>query len=275
MTRGLIRRRRALWVAGVLVPLAPAAALLAQQPSLRIALVPYLPPRALLEVWEPLRTYLAAALGERVEMYSAPNFRALIESARARAQDMTLTPVHLGQLLAREKTAVWIAQSARRSEVQLLTTLPEGASWEGRRFGTGDPLSILTLIGQRWLTANGLAGRVTVREAPNPATLALWLARGEVDAIFISSAQVPDLPALRSIAATRAITIDTILTPGWQVPADTPEQRRQRLQEVLLAYRPADQGTAATAQWLAPDPAQLRRFDALAEAARAVLEARR
>jgi ABC-type phosphate/phosphonate transport system substrate-binding protein len=270
-----MRRRRALWVAGVLGPLAPVAALLAQQPSLRIALVPYLPPRALLEVWEPLRTYLAAALGERVEMYSAPNFRALIESARARAQDMTLTPVHLGQLLAREKTAVWIAQSARRSEVLLLTTLPEGASWEGRRFGTGDPLSILTLTGQRWLAANGLAGRVTVREAPNPATLALWLARGEVDAIFISSAQVPELPALRSIAAARAITIDTILTPGWQVPADTPEQRRQRLQEVLLPYRPADQGTAATAQWLAPDPAQLRRFDALAEAARAVLEARR
>lgn len=268
-------RRRALLAAGLACALPPCArAQGAAETPMRVALVPYLPPRALLQTWEPLRLHLAAQLGQPVEMYSAANFRALVDSVRKRAQELTLVPVHLGQLLAREGTAQWIAISARYSDALLATTLPAESRWEGRRIGLADPLSVLTLIGRRWLASNGLTGRVAVVEAPNPSTLALWLARAEVDAIVISSAQIPDLAPLRDLPRLRTVTLETILTPGWQVPTEQPRPRRERLQTALLSYRPQDRGTAATAQWVLPDAAQLARFDALAAAAKAVLDGR-
>lgn len=268
-------RRRALLAAAAACAMSTARGRPVYEPALRVALVPYLPPRALLQTWEPLRLHLMAQLGQPVELYSAASFRALIDSVRTRAQELTLVPVHLGQLLAREGAAAWIAISARWSDVQLLTTLAEGDRWDGRRVGVGDPLSILTLIARRWLAEQGLTGRVSVVEGPNPATLALWLARGDVDAIVVSSAQVPDLPPLRDIPMPRAVTLDWILTPGWQVVAGTTPSRRQQLQAALLAYRPDDRGTAETARWIAPDAAQLARYDGLASAAKAVLDGRR
>ncbi|MCX7902499.1 MAG: phosphate/phosphite/phosphonate ABC transporter substrate-binding protein, partial [Burkholderiaceae bacterium] len=201
MTQAPHTRRRLLQAGASGALLLSARAQAARDPPLRVALVPYLPPRALLETWEPLRLYLAAALSQPVEMYSAANFRALVESVRRRAQDLTLMPVHLGQMLAQEGTTQWVAMSSRRSDVLLATTLPPEARWEGRRIGVGDPLSVLTLIGRRWIAASGLSDRVTVVEGPNPSTLAVWLARGEVDAIVVSSAQIPDLPPLRGLTA--------------------------------------------------------------------------
>ncbi|MCS6944699.1 MAG: PhnD/SsuA/transferrin family substrate-binding protein [Sutterellaceae bacterium] len=275
MTQAPHTRRRLLQAGASGALLLSARAQAARDPPLRVALVPYLSPRALLETWEPLRLYLVAALSQPVEMYSAANFRALVESVRRRAQDLTLMPVHLGQMLAQEGTTQWVAMSSRRSDVLLATTLPPEARWEGRRIGVGDPLSVLTLIGRRWIAASGLSDRVTVVEGPNPSTLAVWLARGEVDAIVVSSAQIPDLPPLRGLTALRTMLLDWILTPGWQVPADMPAPRRRELQAALLAYRPEDRGTAATTTWVVPDAAQLARYDPLAATARAILEGRR
>jgi phosphonate transport system substrate-binding protein len=270
-------RRRALLAAAFACALPPGVrAQGATESPLRIALMPYLPARALLEAWEPLRAHLAAMLGERVEMYSATDFRALVESARARAQDLTLVAPHLGQMLAREGAAVWVAMPARRAEVQIATALPDGAPWDGRRIAVGDPLSISTLLLRRWLAARALTGRVTVVEAPNLATAALWLARGETDAIVLAATQLPELAPLRELRGLRTVTLDWIHTPGWQVRADMPAARRQALQAALLAYRaPEDRGTAATARWELPDAALLARYDDLAADAKALLAGRR
>lgn len=270
-------RRRALLAAGLAGTLPRSArAQGAAESPLRVALVPYLPPRALMQTWEPLRLHLAAQLGQPVEMYSAANFRALVDSVRKRAQELTLAPVHLGQMLVKEGSGVWLAMSTRRDEVQIVTALPENADWRDRRIGIGDPLSILTLTARRWIAAQGLADSVRLIEAPSAATLALWLARGDVDGIVVSSVQRLDLKPLQSLRALRALTLRTIHIPAWLGLADAPAARTEALRVALLSYRaPEDRGTAATSVWERPDPKLLAAYDDLARDAEALLGARR
>lgn len=270
-------RRRALLAAGLACALPPSArAQGAAETPMRVALVPYMPPRALLQTWEPLRLHLAAQLGQPVEMYSAANFRALVDSVRKRAQELTLAPVHLGQMLVKEGSGVWLAMSTRRDEVQIVTALPENADWRDRRIGIGDPLSILTLTARRWIAAQGLADRVRLIEAPTAATLALWLARGDVDAIVVSSVQRLELQPLQTLPALRALTLRAILIPGWLGLADVPAARTEALRAALLGYRaPGDRGTAATSVWERPDPKSLAAYDDLARDAEALLGPRR
>ncbi|HXF45695.1 MAG TPA: PhnD/SsuA/transferrin family substrate-binding protein [Burkholderiaceae bacterium] len=272
-----VLRRRAFLAAVVAAAVSPSArGEAATEPVLRVALVPYLPARALLETWEPLRLHLAARLGQPVEMYSAASFRALVESVRRRAQDLTLVPVHVGQLLVKEGSGVWLAMSTRRDDVQILTTLPEGADWRDRRIGIGDPLSILTLAARRWIVAQGLADKVRLIEAPTAGALAVMLERGDVDAIVVSSVQRLDLKPLQTLPALRALTLRTIHIPAWLGLADAPAVRRQTLQAALLSYRaPENRGTAATSVWHLPDAALLARYDDLAAEAEAVLAGRR
>lgn len=244
-------RRRLLRVAGAAL-LAATASRSPAQPTggapLRVGLVPYLSTRSLIALYQPLREHLERALQRPVRLYTAHDFRTLATHARDGEYDIALLPPHITRVAVADWGQQFVARFAQTSEVQLVTLptatleLPDGL--RGRRIAAIDPLSITTLVLQRWLAERGLTvGRdVDIRYAHSISSGIVALERGDAVALVGAIGQFRDVvdggtPQIKVVA-----TLAAIATPAFVAHRRVPAAEVARIRQALLEFVPQSPG---------------------------------
>lgn len=248
----------------------------AQPSPLRVALVPYLSPRAMLTQFEPLRGHLQGALGRPVDFHTAASFGALLDSVRRREQPFTFLPMHLARIAVADWGDTLVAKSTRESMVQLLSPSSLGLgrpeTLRGRTIGAIDPLSITTLLLRRWLRDQGLEAAVTLVHLPNASAAAKALAMGEVQAIAAAQGQTLDIPWVRPDTLSVLAELGSVLTPCFVAHRQVPAAEVAAFRQAVLGFSPAQATRGASgAVYSDAKPRDLEPYEPFAEEVRRLL----
>ncbi len=174
--------QRCLWI--LLASLLCASAALAQE-ALRVGLLPIFTPRVLVDMYQPLRTYLEQGLGRPVVLYTAPDFRAFHQETRAGAYDLVLTAAHFARLAELEQAFLPLAAYTSVNRPLLVAArqrpLRELSDLRGETLAVFDPLALNVLMALHWIEAQGLhPGKdFQVLEAPGHNSVAHALVSGK------------------------------------------------------------------------------------------------
>jgi phosphonate transport system substrate-binding protein len=162
---------------------------------------PYLSPNQIVGNFTPLADYLAAALGRRVTLSSAPDFASFIERTRAGEYDLIFTAPHMGRLAQRRDGYLPLAQTGnpfvfvalvkRDSPVQSLDQLRDRAMAIGAR------LSMTYQVMNRALGKHGLELGRSVRfvDTASFSNIIDAISRGEADAGAAPTILLDNAPA--------------------------------------------------------------------------------
>ena len=236
-------RRRCLLGAALLA--AATATRSQQRPrDLRVGLVPYLSTRATLDLYQPLRRHLETELKGPVTLYTAADFRALADNARAGEYALALMPPHLARIAVNDWGHVFVARSSLTSEVQLIArrdaqpALPDGL--RGRRIAAIDPLSLGTLTLQRWLVQQGLVpGRdVQIDHLRSIGSAVIAVQRGDAVALTGAIGQLRDLALGDTSDLVKIATVAAIPTPVFVAHPSIPATEVADWQAALLSFVP-------------------------------------
>ena len=146
-------RRRSLLAAPLLLG---ASSMLAQMPRpLLIAVPPFLSPSAALAAFRPLRQHLESQLKQPVELYTARDFRELVEQTRRGEHDVTLLPAHLAGLALSDWGFQALAATVEATPVLILlrqgSAIKTAAELRGKRMGMLGTLSLTAAVATLWL----------------------------------------------------------------------------------------------------------------------------
>ncbi len=222
-----------------------------QTAALNVGLVPYLTPRQLLTVFEPLRLHLQQRLSRPLQFYTASNFARLLVHARSPEQPFTLMPMHLAMMAVEDWGFRWVARSTTQSVVQLWSPsvgvgpLQEPAALRGRRVAVTDPLSVVTLMFRGWCDEHGLADQVRVETYPNLGAALKAAQHGEADLVLAPEAGLRDATVGQSTVFAPVLRLGSVLTPGFVASPAAADVDVTRFREALLDFRL--QGTGASA----------------------------
>ena len=174
-----------------------AVALLQAQTPFRIGVAPHTSARVILELYQPLRSHLEKALGQPVEVLTAPDFTEFARRALAQEYDLAITTGHQARLLQVDANylplltykadfkavAMVVANGRIRTPSDLRGTNTIGLSAS----------SLVTLWGQHWFKGLKL-GPISIRYVSAADSVAQNLLAGEGSAGFVSLANFQKLP---------------------------------------------------------------------------------
>lgn len=196
-------------VAAVAAGLLPAAA--AGRPV--FAIVPYLPARRLVGLYAPLLPVFEAALGQAVEIASAPNYSEHLGRMRAGAYDIVADSLLLARIAQREHGHVPIARTLAPLEPLLVVSaahpMTGSDAIRGGAVAVTDRTAALAVIGLRHLRDRNLVpGRdFRVVVTGSHANSLHRLLAGEVAAAIIS---VTTLKQVEAALATRVRVLEKL-----------------------------------------------------------------
>jgi phosphonate transport system substrate-binding protein len=184
--------------------------------ALRFGLFPNLSPRVLLEVNQPMATYLSHRLGRAVYLETAPDFASFARRTRERRYDLLLTAPHLAYL-ANAETG-YRPLFAYASSAQGMLVVPKNSSYRsikdlrGTRLAFADPLAVVTMMMEKDLARAGLQeGRDYQRiNAGSHNNAALLAVQGKADGAIIGVLSFQNMSedikqSLRPLAYTQPI----------------------------------------------------------------------
>lgn len=272
-----LRRRMAAALALAAAGLGPAHA---QERALRVGLVPYLTPRQMVSVFDPLRQHLQARLARPVLMFTAASLRALADNTRRGDYDVAFMPVHFMRVAAQDWGGRIVARTSAPTTILLATQaarelkLPDGL--RGGRVVTLDPLAINTMVLMDWLAEQGLQpGRdLTVEYITAANSVVLSLQRPDVTAVAIIEAAVAEMDPEARRDVRVAARLRTVHSPGYVITAQLPAEERAAVSAALLSF--TGQGGAATLSRSPLEPATLEdsaQFERYAQQLRRLLAA--
>lgn len=251
----VLRRRLAALLAVVLAagvggPVARLAR--AQAAALRVALVPFLSPMAMLAAFKPLREHLERELGRPVELYTARSVPVLVERMRREPDEVTLVPAHIARLASVDWGFTPLAGTLQRTTAQLLvrrdSALADAQALRGRSVGVLDRLSLPAVIAMIWLQARGLEPDRDYHVVPQAAIdSALYaLDRGEIDALALAATQLDVAPASAPRQVRVLADVGTMPGPVYVARPGLAAADVERLRAALGRYAP-DAGAPPTA----------------------------
>ena len=184
----------ALWTAAA-VPSAAAD-------SFRIGVAPHTSARVIIAQYQPVRAALEAALGDPVEVITAPDFTEFARRAVAGEYDLAITTAHQAELLRAD--AGYLPLLTYTADLRSVVVVPAASPACGTKALEGavvlglDPSSLVTLWGQHWL-GNVRATPRQIRYVSAADSVAQLLLAGEAQAGFMSLANfhklAPDVQA--------------------------------------------------------------------------------
>lgn len=240
------RRRRLLLatLAGGLVGAGSRAA----APALRLGIAPFLSPAALLAVFRPLREQLAAKLGQPVQVYTARDFRALIDAVRGGDFELALVPAHLARLAVQDWGWSPMAATVQATPVLVIVrgagAISTPADLAGQPIGMLDLLSLSATVGSAWISRQRLAATVSPQPSINSALLALQ--RDELAAVVATASQLHGLLTQAPAGLRVLVTLESIPGPQYIARPGLPGAEVERWRRALWAFRP-DPAAPATA----------------------------
>jgi len=243
--------------------------------TLQVGLVPYISTRTLLGLYEPMRKHLEAELQRPVQLFTAADFRALAENTRNDAYALALLPAHIARIAAADWGHTLVARSSLISEVQLVALrvsppdLPIGL--RGKRIAAIDPLSLTSLVLDRWLAQRGLVSDrdVEVVHLRSIGSAALAVQRGDAVALVGAIGQLRDLGLGETADLVKIATLAEIPTPVFVAHPVVPPAEVALWRRALIGFIPPDGADKALSRTPFV-PAQLSDLDSVERYAQAV-----
>ena len=229
---------------------APAATAAANGP-LRIGVAPHSSARVILEMYQPLRQHLEAALQCPVEVITAPDFTEFARRALAQQYDVAITTGHQARLF--QSDAGYLPLLTYKADFKAVTVVLADSRYREPRDLAGATLiglsrsSLVTLWGEHWVFRNSIPG-TTMRYVSASDSVGQLILRGEGAAGFISLANHQSLaPAaraqLRVLSESVAMTGRTYLLNGRHAAL------RERLMAALWAFAETPEAKAYFARY--------------------------
>lgn len=237
---------RRTWLAAALL-LAGAAARAQPRPRPRpllVAVPPFLSPSAALAAFRPLRQHLEAQLKQAVELYTARDFRDLVEQARRGEHDVTLLPAHLAGLALSDWGFQPVAATVETTPVLILlrqgSTIRSAAELRGKRLGTLGSLSLTAAVASLWLRQQQLEpGRdITLITQPSMSSAVISLEQGDIEAIAVARTQLHLLPPGSPGGQITLAELGDIPTPVYVARPDLPATELARLRRAWHSFAP-------------------------------------
>lgn len=246
--------------------------------ALNVGLAPFLSTRQMLGVFEPMRMQLERQLARPVQFYTAASFAKLMANARSPDQPFTMMPMHLAVIATEDWGFRWVVRSTMQSVVQLwvggsgAAGLSGPQALRGRRVAVGDPLSVVTLMFQRWCADNGLDGALSLATYPNLGAALKAQQRGETDFVLAPEGGLRDALAGSDVAVSPVLRIGGVLTPGFVASPSAQPAEVEALRAALLAFRlEGGAGGASGARYAPVAPGDAEPYRAYAAEARRLL----
>ncbi len=215
--------------------------------ALVLGVFPNLSARAIVALYQPMQAHLEKSLQQRVQTYSAPDFKAFVERTFKREYDVVVLAPHLARLAQTEAGYVPLFRYSR--ELHAMIVVPESSpirtleDLRGKTLALPDRLAIIPVLGLRLLHNRGLTdGDFKIYSATSHSNAVLSLQRGEAQAAIIGSAPYAQLPedlreSLRIVATSESIPNQFILASP-----DLPPARIAAVRKALLEFAASVEG---------------------------------
>ncbi len=210
--------------------------------AIELGVFPYISTRALLELYELLRTHIQRETQRSTFLYSAPNYKTYVDHARAGAYDVMVTPPHLARLAQRETGYIPLVMVTRelRGIVVVAQASPIQSLQElkGKRIVSPDSIALVTIMGSQLLRDQGVLGEgiTQIRDVGSHSNAVLAVQRNEADAALTEAAALRQMPeelrnSVRVVAQTKRLPHVMILAHPRLGPASI-----ERLRGLLLQF---------------------------------------
>ncbi len=185
----------------------------AQADAFKIGVAPHTSARVILEQYQPLRLYLEKALGEPVEILTAPDFTEYARRAMNQDYDLAITTGHQARML--QADAHYLPLLTYQAEFKAIAVVADQGPVHSVHELKGHtvlgliPTSLVSLWGLHWLKDQGVK-EVTIRHVSAADSVAQLILSGEAVAGFMSTANfsklAPDVQArLRVLEESEAM----------------------------------------------------------------------
>ncbi|HNA03281.1 MAG TPA: PhnD/SsuA/transferrin family substrate-binding protein [Rhodocyclaceae bacterium] len=170
----------------------------AQEQLFRVGVAPHTSSRVILEMYQPLRRHLEQALGETVQIITAPDFSEFARRALAQEYDLAITTGHQARLL--QVDAGYLPQLTYKADFKAVVVgARTGAIREPKDLKSGSGVvglsatSLVTLWGQHWLKNGGVD--LPMRYVSAADSVAQLIISGDASAGFMSQTNFQNLSA--------------------------------------------------------------------------------
>jgi phosphonate transport system substrate-binding protein len=171
---------------------------LAHADSFKIGVAPHTSARVILEQYQPLRLYLEKALGQPVEIITAPDFTEYARRAMNQEYDLAITTGHQARMLSAD--AHYLPLLTYKADFKAIAVVAGNSPARSARDLKGgtvlglSPTSLVTLWGLHWLKDEGVKD-VAIRHVSAADSVAQLILSGEAVAGFMSTANFSKLAA--------------------------------------------------------------------------------
>ena len=170
-----------------------------EEAPLKLGVMPFNSPQALVRSLQPLTTHLEQQLGRKVIIYTAPNYSVHIQQLLAGEFDLAITGPHFAALAEERSMHILYRYAAK---LETLLVLPAGspplqpAQLRGKTIATSSRFAIITLGSLEWLEKNGLEFNkdYTLQEYPSHGAAIAAVANGMADAAFVARTALQQNP---------------------------------------------------------------------------------
>lgn len=163
-----------------------------------LGIAPHTSARVILEMYQPLRRHLEAALKQPVEVQTAPDFNEFAQRALNQEYDIAVTTGHQARLYQTDAAYLplltYMADFRAVALVDKNGPIQAAADLKGKVVLGLSPTSLVTLWGQQWLKKQNL-GEVTVQYVSAADSVSRQVLAGEAAAAFTSLANYQKLPS--------------------------------------------------------------------------------
>jgi len=210
--------------------------------TVELGVLPYLNPRAIVTLYQPLRAYLEKRLKQPVVIVTAPNFKTYIERTRQRQYPVLMTAPHMGRLAQLEAGYVPMLIGNRKLYGVLVAaksgTIRHIRDLRGKTIAMPDRLAIMSMLGETLLRTHGLTpGRdVTLRPFLSHTSAALSVLRGENAAAVIAELVFRQLP--ESTRSRLKVLAETNRVPHllYMASPDLPSGEIAQLRQIMRDF---------------------------------------
>jgi phosphonate transport system substrate-binding protein len=246
-------RRFALQITSILFGLSlllPFGQVAAQQPPLRMALIPYLSPNILVPLFQPLATHLEKDIGRPVDLYTAPSIRSHVERILKPDFDIIFTAPHMGRLSQLDAGYVPIG-SFERPLKGIITVRSDGPiddvrQLKGRTVAINDRLVLNSILTLQELEKHGInPSELNVVPAASQNSAILSVIAGDVDAAITVNFALGLIPK-DQLQKVRVLlqTGDVASMPSTLILVHPlmPKDLQSKLKASLLRFAKTDEG---------------------------------
>ena len=242
---------------GALLAFAGLSAGAAEPAPFVLGIAPHTSARVILEMYQPLRRHLEAALKQPVEVQTAPDFTEFAKRALNQEYDLAITTGHQARLY--QTDAGYLPLLTYQADFKAVALVPKdskirsAADLKGTTVLGLSPTSLVTLWGLHWLKMQKVS-EVNVRYVSAADSVSRQVLSGEASAAFTSVANFQKLPVdqreqLRILAESESMAgrvymlnkrwtsrLNTIDKALWSF-AGSPEGKQYFEQNKLDGYR--------------------------------------